>query len=302
MVPKAMPEYCLQEGQLVVSMGHPDAGGNPCPGKARSGYNPSVHHRLPDLMPPSSPIPSAQRITMVDAIEALLPQTQCGKCKHPGCRPYAEAIARGEGINHCVPGGQDTIDALGILLGEAPLPLDPAFGATPATRQVAVIRESECIGCTKCIQACPVDAIVGAAKFTHTIIRSECTGCDLCIAPCPVDCIDLVNLTEPLLTKPQERQQQAQHQKARYEFRNMRLERERAARNARTETPLAPTQKSASSSNNDSKNAVIAAALLRSNLKKAEKRLAAAHDEGADCTLLEREVRELRKALNDLAS
>lgn len=132
---------------------------------------------------------------MIDAIEDLLPQTQCGKCKHPGCRPYAEGIAAGEAINHCVPGGQATINALADLLGEIPLQLNPDYGVTPAQRQVAFIREEECIGCTKCINACPVDAIIGSAKLMHSVIDHECTGCGLCVDPCPVDCIEMVNLS-----------------------------------------------------------------------------------------------------------
>ncbi len=128
---------------------------------------------------------------IVDQIDALLPQTQCGQCGHPGCRPYATAIAAGEAINKCPPGGQATIDALAALLGvEAPT-LDAEHGVNQG-RRVAVIREAECIGCTKCIQACPVDAILGAAKHMHTVIADECTGCDLCVEPCPVDCIDMV--------------------------------------------------------------------------------------------------------------
>lgn len=129
---------------------------------------------------------------LVARIDALLPQTQCGQCSHPGCRPYAEAIAAGEAINHCVPGGQSTINALAELMAVPTLPLDPEYGQTPALRLVAFIREDECIGCTKCIQACPVDAIVGAAKLMHTVIADECTGCDLCVDPCPVDCIDMI--------------------------------------------------------------------------------------------------------------
>ncbi|WP_298840565.1 RnfABCDGE type electron transport complex subunit B [uncultured Salinicola sp.] len=124
----------------------------------------------------------------VERIDAELPQTQCGKCGHDGCRPYAEAIVEGEAINRCPPGGEATRDRLAALTGQLPLELiEP-----PQTPLLAVIREAECIGCTKCIQACPVDAILGAAKQMHTVIESECTGCELCIAPCPVDCIDLV--------------------------------------------------------------------------------------------------------------
>lgn len=126
---------------------------------------------------------------VVDQIEGLLPQTQCGQCGFPGCRAYAEAVAAGEAdINRCPPGGEHTVRALADLLGRDPKPVDPELGGEKAPA-VAVIDERLCIGCTKCIQACPVDAIVGAAKQMHTVIASECTGCELCIPPCPVDCI-----------------------------------------------------------------------------------------------------------------
>ncbi|CAM3678855.1 electron transport complex subunit RsxB [Parendozoicomonas haliclonae] len=128
---------------------------------------------------------------IVDQINDLLPQTQCGQCGHPGCRPYAEAIANGEDINKCPPGGQSTINALADLLDMEPMELDGEHGEEKPP-MVAVIREDECIGCTKCIQACPVDAILGAAKLMHTVIADECTGCDLCVEPCPVDCIDMI--------------------------------------------------------------------------------------------------------------
>ncbi|MBY5969808.1 MULTISPECIES: electron transport complex subunit RsxB [Halomonas] len=126
---------------------------------------------------------------LVQQIDALLPQTQCGQCGYPGCRPYAEAVEQGEAINKCPPGGDTTITELAALLGRDPVPLD---GEATSTTMVAFIREDECIGCTKCIQACPVDAIIGASKLMHTVIADECTGCDLCVAPCPVDCIDLL--------------------------------------------------------------------------------------------------------------
>lgn len=132
-----------------------------------------------------------QQRDLVAMINRLLPQTQCGRCSYEGCLPYAQAIAGGDAINKCPPGGDSTIAALAILLGERPRPLDPAHGQITPT-QVAVIREDECIGCTKCIRACPVDAIIGGPKLMHTVISSECNGCDLCLDPCPVDCIDLV--------------------------------------------------------------------------------------------------------------
>jgi|TARA_B110000091_G_scaffold114669_1_gene123840 electron transport complex protein RnfB len=133
---------------------------------------------------------------IVEQIDALLPQTQCGQCGHPGCRPYAESIGKGGEINKCPPGGQATINAIASLL-DVPAPeLDAEHGEEADIKTVAYIREDECIGCTKCIQACPVDAILGAAKLMHTVIMSECTGCDLCVEPCPVDCIDMLPIED----------------------------------------------------------------------------------------------------------
>ncbi|GAA6152011.1 electron transport complex subunit RsxB [Pseudoteredinibacter isoporae] len=128
---------------------------------------------------------------IIDQVDNLLPQTQCGQCGHPGCRPYAEGIANGEEINKCPPGGQETINAIADLLGVDAPELDAEHGAESDIPQVAYIREDECIGCTKCIQACPMDAILGSAKHMHTVIVDECTGCDLCVEPCPVDCIEM---------------------------------------------------------------------------------------------------------------
>ncbi len=127
----------------------------------------------------------------IEQINALLPQTQCGDCGYGGCRPYATAIARGESaINRCPPGGEITIQQLSDLTGQAAVPLAADLVAT--REQIAVIDETICIGCVKCIQACPVDAIVGAAKLMHTVIEKHCTGCRLCLPPCPVDCISMV--------------------------------------------------------------------------------------------------------------
>lgn len=137
---------------------------------------------------------------IADEINNILPQTQCGQCGFPGCRPYAEAIANGEDINKCPPGGEAGIQALADLLDVEPLPLDSEHGEVTAAPSIAFIREAECIGCTKCIQACPVDAILGAAKQMHTVITSECTGCDLCVEPCPVDCIDMIPQQDSLQT------------------------------------------------------------------------------------------------------
>lgn len=132
------------------------------------------------------------REALIDSIDALLPQTQCGRCTFTGCRPYATALARGEAdINQCPPGGRATATSLAKLLQRPAKEVDPRFGVMPAQPLVAVIDEAACIGCTKCIQACPVDAIVGAARYMHTVIADHCTGCELCIPPCPVDCIDM---------------------------------------------------------------------------------------------------------------
>ena len=186
-------------------------------------------------------------MSLIQSIDALLPQTQCGKCGHPGCKPYAEGIAKGEAINKCPPGGGETIAALAALLHVPVLPLDPERGTAPA--QVAFIREAECIGCTKCIQACPVDAIIGAAKWMHSVIVDECTGCDLCVAPCPVDCIEMHPL--PLQVVPvvgglansaaqlRARTEKRSHARQRFERRNARLcaeeQRKQAERLARTQ-------------------------------------------------------------------
>ena len=161
---------------------------------------------------------------LAERIDALLPQTQCTMCGYPACRPYAEAIARGEAeINRCPPGGDEGVVRLAHALGREPLPLDPARGACRPP-QVAVIDEATCIGCTKCIQACPVDAIVGASKLMHTVISGWCTGCELCLPPCPVDCIALVSaaaLPDPDLSR------------ARFESRARRLAQDAAERAAR---------------------------------------------------------------------
>jgi electron transport complex protein RnfB len=239
------------------------------------------------------PAPSRDnRIPLVDQIDALLPQTQCGKCKTPGCRPYAEEIAAGAPINRCVPGGADTIADLAALLHRPVLSLDPDYGMEPATRRVAFIREAECIGCTKCIQACPVDAIAGAAKLMHTVITDECTGCDLCIPPCPVDCIEIHDL--PKVTDKGEKRAIADHNRRRFEARNARLAREKAAATAQ------PATAGDTVSTADGKPAaaqVIAAALARTRLKKAERLLAQARAEGAETQALQTEIATLKAEL-----
>lgn len=137
---------------------------------------------------------------IVEQLDNLLPQTQCGQCGYPGCRPYAEQIAQGDEINKCPPGGQATVDAIAQLMGVDAPDLDAGDADNADVKRVAYIREDECIGCTKCIQACPMDAILGAAKQMHTVIVDECTGCDLCVEPCPVDCIDMLPVNPTLQT------------------------------------------------------------------------------------------------------
>ena len=182
-------------------------------------------------------------MSLIQRIDALLPQTQCGKCGHPGCKPYAQGIVDGEPINKCPPGGDETIAALAELLKVPVLELDVSRGSAPA--QVAYIREAECIGCTKCIQACPIDAIVGAAKLMHTVLIDECTGCDLCVAPCPVDCIEMHPLppsTLPVvgglafsLEEQRARTAKRDHARQRFEQRNARLQREEQHKQAERE-------------------------------------------------------------------
>lgn len=168
---------------------------------------------------------------MIDQINNLLPQTQCGQCGFKGCRPYAEAISAGNAdINQCPPGGDEGIAELAQLLGVDPKPLNPAFGEHKP-KQTAFIIEADCIGCVKCIAACPVDAILGAAKMMHTVIADECTGCELCIAPCPVDCI----VMQPLATQLSivQKKAKARIAKQRYESRLTRLQKLRDVKQAR---------------------------------------------------------------------
>jgi Na+-translocating ferredoxin:NAD+ oxidoreductase subunit B len=202
----------------------------------------------------------------VDRIDRLLPQTQCRRCGYPGCRPYAAAIASGEAdINRCPPGGEATITGLARLLNRARLPLDTSRGVhTPPRR--ALIDEQLCIGCTKCIQACPVDAIIGAAKQLHTIIADECTGCELCIQPCPVDCIAMVSAGPDVVPAVDTHARAtADRARRRFEWRNLRLEREGAERGATK--PSAATDPAQHTL--EEKKAAIAAAVARVKAKRA---------------------------------
>jgi electron transport complex protein RnfB len=224
-------------------------------------------------------VPPSVPTSLADQIEDLLPQTQCTKCGYPACRPYAEAVASGAAnYNQCPPGGAEGIARLAHLLGKPVIPLNPVNGIERA-RSVAVIDESLCIGCTLCIQACPVDAIVGAAKQMHTVVPSLCTGCDLCVAPCPVDCIAMVEVTPGRTGWDAWSQQQADDARERHDFHIFRLRRDKEENDARlaakaaaklkqveAEPSLNPEEKAAQ----DRKKAIIQAAMERARLKKEE--------------------------------
>lgn len=214
--------------------------------------------------------------SLADRIEDVLPQTQCTKCGYAACRPYAEAIADGSAeINQCPPGGVDGVARLATLLGRSVIALNPVHGAE-RPRPVAVIDEALCIGCTLCIQACPVDAILGAAKQMHTVLPDLCTGCDLCVAPCPVDCIAMVAVTDTTGWQAWS-QQQADDARSRHDFRTRRLQRERQENDARLlakaatklkEVEAAPTLSAEEAAERDRKKAIIQAAIERARLKR----------------------------------
>ena len=176
--------------------------------------------------------------TLVQRIDAVLPQTQCQRCGYADCYAYAQALAENSAdLNQCPPGGDDTITALAQLLQRAAKPLNPTHGVY-ALRTVAVIDEAVCIGCTRCILVCPVDAILGATKLMHSVIASECTGCELCIPPCPVDCIVM---TVPTRDDTAENQARADLGRQRHHFRVARLARDRAERTQRQTLKNSPT-------------------------------------------------------------
>lgn len=163
--------------------------------------------------------------TLAEQVNALLPQTQCTKCGYQGCKPYAEAIVKDQApINRCPPGGDEGIQALASLLNRPVLPLDETCGIHQSLK-VAVIDEQHCIGCTLCIQACPVDAIVGASKRMHTVLADWCTGCDLCVPPCPVDCIEMA----PAHPERAWNKEDARMARLRHESRHARLARDQQA-------------------------------------------------------------------------
>jgi Na+-translocating ferredoxin:NAD+ oxidoreductase subunit B len=207
--------------------------------------------------------------TLADILEDALPQTQCTRCGYPDCRHYAEAIATGQAeINQCPPGGAEGIARLSALTGRPALPLNPVNGHE-GPRRLAVIDEAWCIGCTLCIKACPVDAIIGAPKVMHTVIEADCTGCELCIAPCPVDCISLVNVTPGLSGWAAWSATQASTARKQYAFHSLHVERDKADNEARLEAKRVVKLKEIDAAPDDDaqrKRAIIAAAMERARL------------------------------------
>ncbi|GAB4393571.1 MAG: RnfABCDGE type electron transport complex subunit B [Gammaproteobacteria bacterium] len=169
----------------------------------------------------------------IDDIDQVLPQTQCGECGYAGCRPYAEAIINhGETINRCPPGGVTTLKHLATLLEQDPAAYIPAMAANTRPPMLAYIQEELCIGCTKCIQACPVDAIIGAAKYLHTVLSQECTGCQLCVEPCPVDCIEMQPISQAHYDKAKAKQRYFARQQRLIQRKHTKLRAHQAAKQA----------------------------------------------------------------------
>jgi len=215
--------------------------------------------------------------TLADHIEDVLPQTQCTKCGYPACRPYAQAIANGSAsYNQCPPGGAEGVARIASLLGKPVIALNPENGVE-RERPVAVIDESACIGCTLCIQACPVDAIIGAAKQMHTVIASLCTGCDLCVPPCPVDCIDMKPVTAGKTGWAAWSATEADAARARHDARKLRLQLEKQENDARlaakalaklAEVDASDAKNEAERVEKERKRAIIQAAIERARLQK----------------------------------
>ncbi len=228
-------------------------------------------------MPPSATTSLNAAASLADRIEDLLPQTQCTKCCYPACRPYAQAIAEGQAsYNQCPPGGAEGVARLAQLLGRPVIPLNPVNGSEQV-RRLAVIDEQACIGCTLCIQACPVDAIAGAAKQMHTVINDLCTGCDLCVAPCPVDCITMQDITPGRTGWQAWSQEQADAARARHDWRTVRLRRDKEENDARLAAKAAAKLKEVEAAMGGTpeeqaeqarKKAIIQAAMERARLKK----------------------------------
>jgi Na+-translocating ferredoxin:NAD+ oxidoreductase subunit B len=227
------------------------------------------------VTPPTHPAPRAY--TLVDLLDAALPQTQCTRCGYPDCRAYAEAMASGEAdINRCPPGGAEGIARLAKISGKAALPLDASHGHE-GPRQLAVIDEAWCIGCTLCIKACPVDCIVGASKLMHTVIDAQCTGCELCVPACPVDCISMTPVTGERTGWLAWSPEQAEEARERYVFRAARLERDKRENDerlaAKAQAKLADLAAASGITDPDAlaaKRAVVEAALKRAAQRSAD--------------------------------
>ncbi len=229
--------------------------------------------------------------SLADRIEDLLPQTQCTKCGFPACRPYAEAIADGSaGYNQCPPGGAEGVARIAALLGKPVIPIHPAHGHE-RERPLAVIDEAVCIGCTLCIQACPVDAIVGAAKQMHTVVPALCTGCDLCVAPCPVDCISMVTATPGRTGWAAWTQQDADAARQRHAARAHRLRRDKQENDARLaakavaklkEVDASTPAGAAEQAEKERKRTIIQAAMERARLQKEKAAQDTAQDTAQD--------------------
>ena len=223
---------------------------------------------VPNPTPAATPSPGVA--SLAQRIDALLPQTQCTRCGYPDCRSYADAVASGEArLNQCPPGGAEGIRQLAALLGQPELPLDPSFG-DEGPRRIVYIEEATCIGCTLCIQACPVDAIVGAPKRMHAVLEADCTGCELCLPVCPMDCIALEEVSAGATGWDAWSPGQADAARARHADRQARL-----ARDAREEDERLSAKAVASSTTpaaeaeavDDPKRAAIAAALARARVR-----------------------------------